>query len=158
MAHRISPLDTINRKLLLELQRNARQPYRELARKVGLSLPATVERIRRLEDLGILRGYGARIDVTLLGYPITALLEITTTPNRYPQVLDYARNTPEIRECYFVTGDASFVAKVVARSISHLQELIEQAGRFGSTRTSVVLSTPILKEEFDPKEPGESEA
>jgi Lrp/AsnC family leucine-responsive transcriptional regulator len=105
--------------------------------------------VRRLEDRGIITGYGLRLDLARLGYEITALIEVAAPPTRYHQVVEFARGKLEVRECYFVTGESSFVARVVARSIAHLQELIQQMMVFGSTRTSVVLSTPIIKETFE---------
>lgn len=142
-------LDRANLALLNELQREARLSYSELGRRIGLSTPAVAERVRRLEDAGVIRGYGARLDLTALGYSVTALIELAAPPPRYAQVLEYAQNTPEVRECYFVTGESSFVARVVARSIAHLQELIQQMSLLGSTRTAVVLSAPIIKETFE---------
>ncbi len=142
-------LDATNRAILRELQQDGRLSYSELGRRVGLSTPAVTERVRRLEDAGIITGYGARINPTALGYTITALIEVTTPPGRYPQMLEFARTTPAVRECYFVTGAASFVAKVVVPTVEHLQELQSQMGLYGNTRTSVVLSQPIIKEVFE---------
>ncbi|GIW24517.1 Lrp/AsnC family transcriptional regulator [Meiothermus sp.] len=142
-------LDKANIAILNELQKDGRLSYRELGRRVGLSTPAVTERVRRLEDAGIIAGYGARINSGALGYTITALIEVATPPGRYQQMLEFARTTPAVRECYFVTGESSFVAKVVVSSVEHLQELIQQLGFYGSTRTSVVLSQPIIKETFE---------
>ncbi len=142
-------LDKINLAILNELQQDARLSYSELGRRVGLSTPAVTERVRRLEDAGIISGYGVRIDPASLGYGITALIELSVPPTRYNQVLEYAQQTAEIRECYFVTGESSFVARVVARSVQHLQELIQQMSLFGSTKTQVVLSSPIIKHTLD---------
>ncbi|MCX7602291.1 MAG: Lrp/AsnC ligand binding domain-containing protein, partial [Meiothermus sp.] len=72
-----------------------------------------------------------------------------TPPGRYQQMLEFARATPAVRECYFVTGEASFVTKVITTSVEHLQDLIQQLGFYGSTRTSVVLSQPIIKETLE---------
>lgn len=142
-------LDPINLAILHELQQDARLSYSELGRRVGLSTPAVTERVRRLEDAGIITGYGVRLDPARLGYEITALIEVAAPPTRYHQVVEFARGKLEVRECYFVTGESSFVARVVARSIAHLQALIQQMSVFGSTRTSVVLSTPVIKETFE---------
>lgn len=142
-------LDKANVALLNELQNEARLSYSELGRRVGLSTPAVTERVRRLEDAGIIHGYGVRLNPAALGYSVTALIELAAPPPRYTQVLEYARTTPEVRECYFVTGESSFMARVVARSIAHLQDLIQEMSLFGSTRTSVVLSAPIIKETFE---------
>lgn len=142
-------LDKLNIAILEELQKDARLSYSELSRRVGLSVPATAERVRRLEDAGIIAGFGVRINLAALGYGIMALIEVSVLPSRNHQVLEFAQKTPEVRECYFVTGDSSFVARVVTRSITHLQDLIQQMQTFGATKTLVVLSTPIIKEGFD---------
>lgn len=142
-------LDQANIAILNELQKDGRLSYRELGRRVGLSTPAVTERVRRLEDAGIIAGYGARVNPGALGYTITALIEVATPPGRYQQMLEFARATPAVRECYFVTGEASFVTKVITTSVEHLQELIQQLGFYGSTRTSVVLSQPIIKETLE---------
>ncbi|AEB11994.1 Lrp/AsnC family transcriptional regulator [Marinithermus hydrothermalis] len=141
-------LDEVGLAILKELQHDARLSYSELGRRVGLSAPAVAERVRRLEDAGIITGYAARVDPAALGYTVNALIELTTTPGQYAKVLEYAEKTLEVRECYFVTGEHSFVARVVARSIPHLQRIIQQLSLFGPTRTSVVLSTPLIKDTF----------
>ncbi len=141
-------LDPKSVAILNALQRDARVTFAELGRQVGLSAPAVAERVRRLEEAGIIRGYGARLDLEALGYSVTALIEVAAPPGRYPQVLAYAEAQPEVRECYFVTGESSFVARVVARSIAHLHELVQGLGQFGATRTSVVLSRPLIKDVF----------
>jgi Lrp/AsnC family leucine-responsive transcriptional regulator len=142
-------LDETSIRILTELQRHGRLSYSELARRVGLSTPATIERVRKLEDAGIIDGYGARLNLEALGFTVMALIEVKTDPTRYDRVLEFARTTREIRECYFVTGDGSFMTRVVCRSIAELQGMIERVGLFGTTRTSVVLSSPIIKEHFD---------
>lgn len=142
-------LDETSIHILAELQRDGRLSYSELARRVGLSTPATIERVRKLEDASIIDGYSVRLNLEALGFTVMALIEVKTDPTRYDRVLEFARNTREIRECYFVTGDGSFMTRVVCRSIAELQGMIERMGLFGTTRTSVVLSSPIIKETFD---------
>lgn len=141
-------LDGTGIAILTELQRDGRLSYSELARRVGLSTPAVIERVRKLEDAGVIEGYGVRLNLEALGYGVIALIEVKTDPTRYKKMLEFAESTREIRECYFVTGESSFVTRVVCRSITELQALIERLSMFGSTRTSVVLSSPIIKESF----------
>jgi Lrp/AsnC family transcriptional regulator, leucine-responsive regulatory protein len=135
--------------ILRELQQDARISYSELARRIGRSTPTVIERIRKLEDAGIITGSSIRLNLEKLGFGVTALIEVKTDPMRYEKVLEFARNREEIRECYFVTGESSFVSRVIAPSIAHLQELIQTFSMYGSTRTSVVLSSPIIKDFFD---------
>ena len=84
-----------------------------------------------------------------LGLGVIALIEVKTNPTQYSKVLEFARTTPSVRECYFVTGDNSFMARILVKSIDELQGLIEKMGMFGATRTSVVLSQPIVKDFLD---------
>lgn len=149
MSTNVNPLDDVSLRLLEELQRDARVSYSALARRVGLSTPTVIERIRKLEDAGIIAGYGVRLNAAALGLGVIALIEVKTNPTQYPKVLEFARTTPSVRECYFVTGDNSFMARILVKSIDELQGLIEKMGMFGATRTSVVLSQPIVKDFLD---------
>ncbi len=147
MAHEL--LDAPNRQILELLQSDGRISYNQIARRVGLSTPTVIERIRKLEDAGIINGFTVRLDLEKLGYTVMALIEVKTNPTSYPRVLEFAKTQAQIRECYFVTGDSSFVARVVMQDIAELQSWIERLGMFGATRTSVVLSKPIIKETFE---------
>lgn len=149
MSTNVNPLDDVSLRLLEELQRDARISYSALARRVGLSTPTVIERIRKLEDAGIIAGYGVRLNAAALGLGVIALIEVKTNPTQYQKVLEFARATPSVRECYFVTGDNSFMARILVKSIDELQGLIEKMGMFGATRTSVVLSQPIVKDFLD---------
>ena len=142
-------LDDADVAILKELQLDARISYSELARRIARSTPTVIERIRKLEDAGIILGSSVRLNLSKLGFGVTALIEVKTDPMRYEKVLEFARTREEIRECYFVTGESSFVSRVIAPSIAHLQELIQTFSLYGSTRTSVVLSSPIIKDFFD---------
>jgi Lrp/AsnC family transcriptional regulator, leucine-responsive regulatory protein len=147
MIHEL--LDSYNCQILEHLQNQGRVSYNELARRIGLSTPTVIERIRKLEDAGIISGFTVRLDLEKLGFQVMALIEVKTNPTSYPRVLEFAQSQAQIRECYFVTGDSSFVARVVMKDISELQSWIERLGMFGATRTSVVLSKPIIKETFE---------
>ncbi len=149
MATNVNPLDDLSLKILEELQRDARVSYSALARRVGLSTPTVIERIRKLEDAGVIAGYGVRLNPEALGLGVMALIEVKTNPTQYPKVLEFAQRVEAVRECYFVTGDSSFVARILVKSIDELQGLIERMGMFGATRTSVVLSQPIIKNHLD---------
>jgi Lrp/AsnC family transcriptional regulator, leucine-responsive regulatory protein len=143
-------LDRINCQILEHLQANGRISFSELARRVGLSTPSVIERIRKLEDVGILAGFTARVNLGALGYSVMALIEVKTNPSSHQKVLEFARQEAQVRECYFVTGDSSIVARVVMRDIAELQGFVERLGMFGATRTSVVLSQPMIKDSFVP--------
>jgi len=142
-------LDKVDLAILTELQEDARISMSELARRVGRSAPAVAERVRKLEEAGVIEGYRAQINPAALGLEVIALIELTTPPAHYDDVNRYAARTPEVRECHFVTGDASFIVRVVTRSIDDLRRVIEELSVYGSTRTSVALASPIIKTRYD---------
>ncbi len=138
-------LDKTGQQLLRELQENARLSFSELGRRVGLSTPAVVERMRRLEEAGLVTGYRAEVSPERIGLPVTAFIRLFTTAKEYPRFLALAGAMPEILECYHVTGGESFMLKVVVESLVHLESVIARVSPFGETATSVVLSAPIKK-------------
>lgn len=141
-------LDGRDKGILRCLQENARTPYSEIGRKVGLTGPAVVERVRRLEGMGVIIGYHAAIDYASVGYPISAVMEVTYPSSEAQRMYSLARKLPEIVECCHVTGNSSVVLRVVARSIQHLETLMKTVQAVGTTQTSVVLSTPVSKPVF----------
>lgn len=143
-------LDEVGWRLLLELQRDARLSFAELGRRVGLSLPAVAERVRRLEEAGIITGYHAQVSLPRIGLPVMAFIRITTTNDRYPAITTLAGNLPQVLECYHLTGTDSFILKVVAASIPDLEGLIAQLSGYGQTATSIVLSSPVTKRVVEP--------
>ena len=141
-------LDRTSWQLLEALQEDARLSYAELGRRVGLSPPAAAERIKRMEEMGIIAGYRVEIDAEKIGLPITALIALTTTPQQYPQVISLMINLVEIQFCHHVTGDSSFIMEARVSSIAHLEKLIEQLSQYGQTKTSIVLSSPIVRQKI----------
>ncbi|WP_421096171.1 Lrp/AsnC family transcriptional regulator [Pseudomonas sp. 16FHM2] len=133
----------MDKRLLAQLQVDARLSFAELGRRVGLSTPATAERIRKLEEHGVLRGYRAELDSHSIGYPVTAFIRLYVPAESYPRVLAVIEGMPEIREAHHVTGEASFVLKAVAPSLIALETLISSFDSFGKTETSIVLSTRL---------------
>jgi Lrp/AsnC family transcriptional regulator, leucine-responsive regulatory protein len=145
----ISPLiDEIALKLLEELQKNARLSYADLGRAAGLSPSATAERLRRLEDAGIIRGYRADVDPASLGLGITALIRMSSDGPQYRQLMAFVADCEQIRECYHVTGGDALNMKVLVSSIAELEELIMKLLHYGVPTTSIVLSTPLVRNEY----------
>jgi Lrp/AsnC family leucine-responsive transcriptional regulator len=139
-------LDDTGWRLLLALQQNARLSYSELGQRVGLSSPAVAERIHRMEDAGIISGYHAEINVAKIGFPITAVIRMGSTPGeRCTRSVPYVQEMPEVLECYRVTGSDALVMKVMAASVEHLEALIDQLSAHGPLTTSIVLSTPVAR-------------
>ena len=145
----VSPLlDDIARQLLNELQKNARASYADLARITGLSPSAAAERLRRLEDAGVIRGYRAEIDPEALGLGITALIRISADGPQYRALMTFLESSDYVRECHHVTGSDALMLKVLASSIADLEGLIMKLLHYGVPTTSLVLSTPIERRAF----------
>jgi Lrp/AsnC family leucine-responsive transcriptional regulator len=136
-------LDDVNLRLLEELQEDARLTNAELGRRVGLSAPAVAERLGRLEDGGVIRGYHAAVDPRALGYALSAILRIRPAPRELPKVAELARATPEVVECHRITGDDCFFMKLHVRDVEHLEEVIDAFAFFGQTTTSVLQTSPV---------------
>ncbi|GCE45429.1 Lrp/AsnC family leucine-responsive transcriptional regulator [Thermosporothrix hazakensis] len=137
-------LDETGWQLLQALQENARLSFQALGQRVGLSAPAVAERIRRMEDAGIIKGYRAEIDTALIGLPITAIVRISTPMGeRYSQFATTAPEIAEVLECYHVTGNDALVMKVAVSSVKHLESLIDRLSVYGQVTTSIVLSAPV---------------
>jgi Lrp/AsnC family leucine-responsive transcriptional regulator len=136
-------IDTIDWKILKELQENARISFAELGRRVGLTTPAVIERIRKLEDAQIITGYRAEIDTAKVGLPITAFIRMSITGVDYSHIIEVAEESNEVLECHRGTGGDSFIMKVAVESVGHLQNLIDKLTPYGITTTSIVLSSPV---------------
>lgn len=137
------PLDRTDRRILEALQADGRLSTAELARSIAMSASATAERVRRLEEAGLLSGFTAIVDPERLGYPITAFLRLRYPMSNYKPLHDLLDVTPEIVEAHHVTGDDCFIMKVLATSMRHLEQLSGRVGALGSVTTSVVYSSPL---------------
>jgi Lrp/AsnC family leucine-responsive transcriptional regulator len=138
-------IDAIDRRLLRELGDDARLSTAELGRRVALSPPAVAERVRRLERLGVITGYRAEIDPRALGYAIAAIVRVRPTPRQLPRIAELARTTPEVVECYRITGDDCFLMKLHLHSIDDLEPVLDRFVLFGQTTTSIIQSTPVAR-------------
>ncbi|MFN6964631.1 MAG: Lrp/AsnC family transcriptional regulator [Pyrinomonadaceae bacterium] len=136
-------LDDIDRKILKELQTDARTSFAELGRRVGLTTPAVIERVRKLEDAGVIVGYRAEIDTAKVGCPITAFIRMSITGVDYSHIIEVAEESSEVLECHRGTGGDSFIMKVAVSSVEHLQEVIDRLTPYGITTTTIVLSSPV---------------
>ena len=140
-----SQVDETGMKILLELQMNARSTYRDIGKKVGLSSPAVAERIYKMEETGIINGYHADINPDVFGHHIMAFINLTTHPEKYHKIYAFIETQKEIVECHHISGRESLIMKVVSASIPHLETIIEKLSRFGETKSSIVLSSPVKK-------------
>ncbi|MET1071879.1 MAG: Lrp/AsnC family transcriptional regulator [Umezawaea sp.] len=137
-------LDAVDWALLEALQEDARLSYNELARRVHVSPPTVAQRVRRLENAGVITGYRAAVDPTAVGRPVVALVRMKCYGPRcitvHPELLD---DCPEVVEVVRLTGDICSVVKVVTTSVRELERLLVRLGGHGETSSAMVLSTPI---------------
>src|ERR1035437_717822 len=135
-------LDGIGRKLLAALQEDARLSYAEWGRRIGLSPAATAERLRRLEEVGIVTGYRVEIDREALGLPVLAIVRLSCDGVKYRPFL---KAVQRVTECHHVTGGDAFILKVVAGSVEELGRVVEKLLDFGVPTTSIVFSSPVAR-------------
>jgi Lrp/AsnC family leucine-responsive transcriptional regulator len=136
-------LDDVGWNILDELQQNARVSFAELGRRIGLSTPAVLERVHKMEECGIILGYHAKLDGAKAGMPITAFIRLSVLGDLLQRVIAIAQKLDEVLECHRVTGTDSFVIKVGVSSVEHLQELFDKFSPYVATTTSIILSSPV---------------
>ena len=144
-------LDEIDWKILNELQKDARISFAELGRRINLTTPAAIERVRKLEDAKIIVGYRAEIDTAKVGLPIMAFIRMSISGVDYSHIIEVAKNSVEVFECHRGTGNDSFILKVAVGDVEHLQNLIDKLTPYGITTTSIVLSSPVKRRVIEPK-------
>lgn len=150
--------DAISRRILQILAADGRASYQAIADEVGLSRPAVMERVKRLEEAGYIQGYAARLDRARLGFPVTAFVAVrysaNTDPDEDPDIRSLSTH-PNVLECHHVAGEDCFILKVATPSIDGLEGLLRELRRHGqpvATRTTIVLSTLFEKPGIVPVE------
>ena len=151
-------LDPVNRHLLAELLGDARLSLAELGRRVGLSAPAVAERLQRLQEGGVVRGYRADLDPRALGSPMGVVLRIRPEARHLRTVADCARGSPEVVECHRITGEDCYLMKLYVRDVEHLEEVIDRFTRYGQTTTSIIQSSPVPARSLPVDLPGNAPA
>ncbi|HEY3706749.1 MAG TPA: Lrp/AsnC family transcriptional regulator [Terracidiphilus sp.] len=141
-------MDSYGRKLLEELQENARLSVAELGRRIGLSPTATAERLRQMEEVGILRTYTIDIDREALGLEVMAFIRMSCNGSQYHRLLDFVQTLEEVRECHHLTGGDDLLLKVTTTNMSDLEALIEALLPYGTPITSLVLSSPVERNKY----------
>lgn len=144
-------LDDVGWQIVRALQTNARVSLAELGRAIGMSPPAVAERVRRLEEGGIVAGYRAIVPPEAVGLPVVAFIRLQTSSQQYPALTARLQQMPEVLECYHLAGPDAFIIKVAAASTGHLEKVIGQLSQFGPTNTSIVLSAPVEPKAIDPR-------
>jgi Lrp/AsnC family leucine-responsive transcriptional regulator len=138
-------LDRIGLRILGALQENARIPLARIGKMAGLSAPAVAERVKKLEEAGVIKGYHARIDPAAVGRSVSAFIQLTTDARHYPAVKSLAADLPQISACHHISGDASFIMRVCVEDLTALEAVVGRLSPYGQTRTAIVLSTPVDK-------------
>ncbi len=139
-------LDDIDFKILEIIQKQGRTRRNDLADRVGLSLPAASERLRKLEEAGIIKGYHARLDHGMLGKDITAFIVVTVDSSKhYTTFVDHVQSADDVLECHAITGEGTHLLKIRTENTSSLEKLLAKIQSWTGivkTTTSLVLSTP----------------
>jgi Lrp/AsnC family transcriptional regulator, leucine-responsive regulatory protein len=136
-------LDDVNLRILSELRRDPRLTMAALGRLIGMSSPAVTERVRRLEEVGVIAGYRLEISPAALGLPIAAYVRVRPNAGQVRRVADLAAQIPEVVECYRVTGEDCFIMKVHIPAMEQLDRLLDRFLAYGVTTTSIIQSSPV---------------
>jgi Lrp/AsnC family leucine-responsive transcriptional regulator len=136
-------LDSRNQKLLAALLKNPRASVTALARRVGLSAPATRERMLRLEEAGVITGWRVELDPKALGFPIAVLVRVRPMPGQLPKIAKLAQSLPQVTECHRITGEDCFLIRAHLRALDELDGLLDKFLAYGQTTTSIVQSSPV---------------
>lgn len=145
MRSKSAELDATDHAILEALQADGRLPLTELGRRIGLSQPAVSERVRRLEDHGVIMGYGARINAHALGLSTSAIIRLRTTHEHIAACLKRFADMPQVIEVHRVTGEDCFVIRVIVPAPSELEAIVDALARFGAVTTSVILRSEPSK-------------
>ncbi|RTO01355.1 Lrp/AsnC family transcriptional regulator [Enterobacter sp. WCHEn090032] len=138
-------LDDIDRQILACLVEDARMSLKVLSGRIGLTSPSTAERLKRLEERGVIQGYSARVNLAALGYTLQALVRVRPLPGLLHKVDKYIQAMPECIESDKVTGEDCFVIRLVVRSIEQLDALLDGLAEHAQCNTSIVKSTPVTR-------------
>jgi Lrp/AsnC family leucine-responsive transcriptional regulator len=144
LANESQLLDPINRRLLNELQEDARVTMAELGRRINLSAPAVAERVQRLERAGVITGYRAEVDPKAVGFPIAAVVRVRPTSRQLQRIPELAREIPEVVDCHRITGEDCFFVKLHLRSMDDLEGILDRFIVLGQTTTSIIHSSPVV--------------
>jgi len=145
-------LDAINWSIISSLQENARASYADIGRVVGLSAPAVAERMQKLEEAGIIKGYHIDLDYEKAGYALKAFITFTAHSGKLMPFLKYVERINEVLECHRVTGSYCIFLKVVVKDSMQLEQMLTRFMEYGDTTTSIILSSPVIQRIFSKPE------
>jgi Lrp/AsnC family leucine-responsive transcriptional regulator len=138
-------IDAIDQRIIEALARNARMPLKELAEAAGLSSPSAAERLRRLEERGVVTAFTVDVDPAALGYPLQAIVRVRPLPGQLHIVERLIQDIPEFIECDKVTGDDCFIARLVIRSMGELDGILDKITERAETNTSMIKASPVKR-------------
>lgn len=145
-------IDALNRKILKCLQTNARQSNAEIGRQAGISSPAVAERIRKMEDAGLIHGYKTVVSPFEAGYQLKGIIILRAFMGKLKPFLEKVKEYDEVLNCYRITGNENIIMEVVLKNQQHLETFIDQLITYGETKTQIVLSHIIANNEIIPVE------
>ncbi|TXG35194.1 Lrp/AsnC family transcriptional regulator [Seonamhaeicola maritimus] len=143
-------IDELNKKILKCLQTNARLSNAEIGRQVGISSPAVSERIKKMEDLGVIEGYKTAVSPFEMGYQLKAIITLRAFMGKLKPFLEKVKTFDEVVNCYRITGDENIVMEVVLKNHKHLETFIDQLIIYGESKTQIVLSDVVKQKEIKP--------
>ena len=136
-------MDELNWQILGLLQRNARESFANIGRKVGLTPPAVAERVKKMEDLGIIEGYGTNVSYVMAGHQLKAIIMVRAFMGKLKPFLDKVKSFKEVVNCYRITGNENIIMEVILRDQFHLERFIDELIIYGECRTHIVLSNVV---------------
>ncbi|MFC7358386.1 Lrp/AsnC family transcriptional regulator [Jejudonia soesokkakensis] len=143
-------VDSLNWKILKCLQQNARMSNSEIGRQVGISSPAVSERIKKMEDAGLIHNYKTVISPFEAGYQLKAIITLRAFMGKLKPFLEKVKTYDEVLNCYRITGNENIVMEVVLKNQKHLENFIDQLIIYGETKTQIVLSHVVANNEIKP--------
>lgn len=156
-AYEPKEIDGLDRRIIAELQIDARLSLAELGRRVNLSAPAVADRIQRLEEAGVITGYHAAVDPSSAGFPVTVLVRINPAVRELPRIAKLAEDIPEIVECYRITGEDCFYFVAHLRTVDQLEPILDRFAPYGRTTTSLVHAATVPRRPLSLSLPGDAQ-
>lgn len=138
-------LDDVGRHILGLLQENARLSFSEIGRQVGLTQPAVAERVRRMEENGIITGYHAAVNPEKMGRAVNVYIHVTAHDGHYERIEAFAKQQPEITECYCIAGKVDILIRASFESLGDLSAMVDKLSAFGSVDSSIILGTYVSR-------------
>ncbi len=142
-------MDNIDLKIIDILQADGRITMKELGQRVGLTSPATIERVKKLEDGGIIGGYRADINIAQAGLPVRAFILVITPSQSGEQFVDFVRRHPSLLECHRLAGSAAYLVGAAVANTAALEKVLDELAPFGRTETYLVLSSPVANKKIN---------